>query len=95
MTLTNMQPPLDVLLQQLHAIVESIPLLESQGYKPPIIDGDGRGRNGDPILGLRIFKDAVNREVEILEQVKQHFKIYLTLDPYDSRSLEQTFSCLV
>ncbi|KAF8512729.1 hypothetical protein BU17DRAFT_53869 [Hysterangium stoloniferum] len=62
------QQPLEELLEQLRAIVQSIPFLESQGYKPPIIDGDGYNLNGDPIIGLRIFRDAVGREVEILEQ---------------------------
>jgi hypothetical protein len=67
--MTRGQQPLEELLQQLQAILQSIPVLESRGYKPPIIDGDGYAHNGDPIIGLRIFKDAVSREVEILEQV--------------------------
>ena len=64
---------LEELLQQLHGILQSIPVLESQGYKPPIIDGDGYIQNGDSIIGLRNFKDAVSREVEILEQVSLSF----------------------
>ena len=69
--------PLEVLLQQVHAILGSIPHLESQGYKPPIIDGDGYGQSRNPILGLRVFCDAVDGEVEILEQVSLQVNIYL------------------
>lgn len=70
-----MGQPLEELLHQLRAILQSIPILESQGYRPPIIDGEGYSQNGDPIIGLRIFKDAVSREVEILEQVSFMFTI--------------------
>ncbi|KAF8456150.1 hypothetical protein JB92DRAFT_3150623 [Gautieria morchelliformis] len=66
--MTLHQQPLDELLQQLHEILQSIPALESQGYMPPIIDGDGYTQNRDPIIGLRIFKDSTSREVEVLEQ---------------------------
>ncbi|KAF8523026.1 hypothetical protein JB92DRAFT_2705719 [Gautieria morchelliformis] len=66
--MTLHQQPLDELLQQLREILQSIPLLESQGYRPPIIDGDGYTQNRDPIIGLRIFKDSISREVEVLEQ---------------------------
>lgn len=67
--MTHCHEPLELLLQKLRLILHSIPVLESQGYKPPIIDGDGYAHNGDPIIGLRIFKDAVSREVDVLDQV--------------------------
>ena len=80
MTFLQGQQPFYALLHQLRAILQSIPILESQGYKPPIIDGDGASfsqRNGDTIMGLRIFKNAVCREVEILEQVRVMFYFIL------------------
>jgi hypothetical protein len=71
--MTLHQQPLDELLQQLREILQSIPVLESQGYRPPIIEGNGYTQNRDPIIGLRIFKDSVTREVEVLEQVSVGF----------------------
>ncbi|KIJ37319.1 hypothetical protein M422DRAFT_33852 [Sphaerobolus stellatus SS14] len=55
-------------LEQLRAILRSVPKLDSQGLRFPIIDGDGYSRHKDPIYGLRFFRESVSKEVEVLEQ---------------------------
>jgi len=66
---------LEELLEQLRTIKQSIPKLDSQSLKFPIIDGDGYSGHKDLIYGLRFFKDAVSKEVSVLDQVC-HYQLY-------------------
>lgn len=68
-------PELQIQRQRLRAILQAIPLFGSGIVKPPIIDasidssGDEEKQSQDSVYGLRSLRDAVRRDLDVLEKV--------------------------
>ncbi|CAL1709890.1 unnamed protein product [Somion occarium] len=67
-------PELQIQRQRLRAILQAIPLFGSGIVKPPIIDasidssGDEEKQSQDSVYGLRSLRDAVRRDLDVLEK---------------------------
>lgn len=66
-------PELQVQRQKLRSILQTIPSFGSGVVKPPVIDASLDSReekpNQDTIPGLRMLRDAVRRDLDVLDKV--------------------------